>query len=95
MDTNSLSQSLDSVNTAVSVAGEEEVSRLSAIKTLLYFVIFIIILYDFYITCTNILSPDSYKNPKWSVGSQESLESWWSLPSTSFFLKLPESSLPE
>ena len=26
MDTNSLSQSLDSVNTAVSVAGEEEVS---------------------------------------------------------------------
>ena len=29
MDTNSLSQSLDSVNTAVSVAGEEEVSGLS------------------------------------------------------------------
>ena len=28
MDTNSLSQSLDSVNTAVSVAGEEEVSCL-------------------------------------------------------------------
>ena len=27
MDTNSLSQSLDSVNTAVSVAGEEEVSH--------------------------------------------------------------------
>ena len=29
MDTNSLSQSLDSVNTAVSVAGEEEVRNLS------------------------------------------------------------------
>ena len=29
MDTNSLSQSLDSVNTAVSVAGEEEVSPVS------------------------------------------------------------------
>ena len=33
MDTNSLSQSLDSVNTAVSVAGEEEVSVSLALAT--------------------------------------------------------------
>ena len=33
MDTNSLSQSLDSVNTAVSVAGEEEVSVVPIIPT--------------------------------------------------------------
>ena len=68
MDTNSLSQSLDSVNTAVSVAGEEEVS--------------VVAIPDKSFPCEKVSLDESCVNPcpfsrvMWSLKTM--MVSWWS-----------------